>query len=121
MKKIVFTIKDDVCNANGKDQHMQCELVAKMGQYGTVEDYDQHISRIKAEYQDTYDKLVAQYKAVQDRALTDDEMAIVTIYRKLKEGIKAEDKQVIEMLTGQLEKIKQENENRVAQIKALLG
>ena len=46
MKKIIFTVKDDVCAANGKDLNAT-DLINKMKEYGSVESYDVVIDPIK--------------------------------------------------------------------------
>ena len=83
MKKYVFTIKDDVCIANGKDIEAT-ELLAKMRLWGEVEDYDKAISAVKAEYQTTVDNVTAQYNAIKDRELTDDDIVWLNFIRERK-------------------------------------
>jgi hypothetical protein len=80
MKKLVFTIKDDVCTANAKDVNAT-RLLEVMKGYGTVEDYDAHVAGIKAEYQKTLDNVVAQNEAIKQQNLSDEEIAIVNAYR----------------------------------------
>ena len=81
MKKYVFTVKDDVCLANGKDVNAT-QVLAVMKTYGAVEDYDADIAKIKAEYQEALDNVVAQNEAIKHQNLSDEEIAIVNEYRK---------------------------------------
>lgn len=81
MKKYVFTVKDDVCLANGKDVNAT-HVLEVMKTYGTVEDYDAVIAKIKAEYQEALDNVVAQNEAIKQQNLSDEEIALVNEYRK---------------------------------------
>lgn len=81
MKKYVFTVKDDVCLANGKDVNAT-QVLTVMKTYGAVEDYDAVIAKIKAEYQEALDNVVAQNEAIKHQNLSDEEIAIVNEYRK---------------------------------------
>jgi hypothetical protein len=81
MKKYVFTVKDDVCLANGKDVNAT-QVLEVMKTYGAVEDYDTVIAKIKAEYQEALDNVVAQNEAIKHQNLSDEEIAIVNEYRK---------------------------------------
>ena len=85
MKKYVFTIKDDVCAANGKDVEAT-ELLQKMKLWGDVEDYEKAIAAVRAEYQVTIDNLKAQNDAIKDQELTDDEIALLNSYRACKKA-----------------------------------
>lgn len=80
MKKVVLTIMDDVCLANGKDVNAtQLLNVAKT--YGKVTDFDDEVAALKAEYQKTLDNVVAQNKAIEAQNLTEEEIEIVNSYR----------------------------------------
>ena len=46
MQKFVFTIKEDVCKVNGKDEAKQRELINVMSHYGTVEEYDKVVGAV---------------------------------------------------------------------------
>ena len=81
MKKFVFTVKDDVCLANGKDVNAT-KVLEVMKTYGTVEDYEVVISKIKGEYQEALDNVVAQNEAIKQQNLTDEEIALVNEYRR---------------------------------------
>jgi hypothetical protein len=80
MKKLVLTIKDDVCLANGKDVNAS-RLIEVARTYGTVEEFDSVVAQIRAEYQTTLDNVVAQNEAIKAQNLTDEEIAIVNAYR----------------------------------------
>ena len=120
MKKYVFTIKDDVCVANGKDVEAT-ELLTKMRFWGEVEDYDQAISAVKAEYQTTVDNLSAQLTAIKDQELTDDEMRMVMAYRENKASVVAQHIVETERYKTELVGCKTEFENKLSKLKAVLG
>lgn len=120
MKKFVFTIKDDICSANGKDVNAS-ELLAVMGHYGTVEDYEKVVSSVKGEYQEAIDHLSLQLNAIKDQQLTDDEIRVVKNYRDCKSAVVAQYTAEINTYKTQLTAVKQENEQRNARIMAILG
>lgn len=85
MKKYVFTIKDDVCAANGKDIEAT-ELLEKMKLWGDVEDYEKAVATVRAEYQATIDGLNSQLAAIKSQELTDDEINLLNAYRACKKA-----------------------------------
>ena len=120
MKKYVFTIRDDVCLANGKDVEAT-ELLGKMKLWGEVEDYDRSISGVKAEYQATVDNLTTQLSAIKDQELTADEIEIVLAYRACKTTISDRFLRRINALEGELSDIKTEEQVRLEKIMAILN
>lgn len=60
MKQFLFTIKEEIFTANGKNAEQPGELLNKMTEYGTVVPYDQVVNDSAAEMQKTIDDLVAQ-------------------------------------------------------------
>ena len=120
MKKYVFTIKDDVCAANGKDIEAT-ELISKMRLWGEVVDYDSAVAAVKTEYQKTVDNLTAQLAAIKDRELTDDELKLVLSYRACKTAISEGYKSRINTLEVQLAEIKTEEQSRLEKIMAILN
>lgn len=120
MKKIVFTIKDDVCLANGKDVNAT-ELIAIMGHYGTVEDYDKHMAKTQSEYQVTLNNMISQFNAIKDQELTADEIEIVKSYRESKASVVVEYESKVSALMSQLQTVKEESKKRYEQIKAIIG
>lgn len=120
MKKYVFTVKDDVCLANGKDVNAT-HVLEVMKTYGAVEDYDTVIAKIKAEYQEALDNVVAQNEAIKQQNLSDEEIALVNEYRTLR--AKAVQAYIEEntTLTKQLEDIKAEYEKRITLISEIIG
>lgn len=120
MKKFVFTIKDDVCAVNGKDVNAT-DLINKMREYGSVESYDMVMSTVKAEYQKTIDNLTTSYNNIKDLDLSEEEIMLLNTYRECRAAALKEKNDNIDTLTKQLNDIKQENEKRVEQIKAILG
>lgn len=122
MRKYVFTIKDDVCVANGKDIEAT-ELLAKMRLWGDVEDYDRVISAVKAEFQEIVDNLTTQVTEMQDQDLnlTDDEIRLNELFRELKSIIVARYIDEAEAYKSELAVIKSEFERKISTLKAVLG
>lgn len=81
MKKFIVTIEDDVCLKNGKTEVMQADLVRKIGEYGTVEDYSTHIAKHDAEWQGKLDNMTAQYNGVIEYGVNDTELAVLRALR----------------------------------------
>ena len=120
MKNYVFTIRDDVCTANGKDIEAT-ELLAKMSLWGDVANYDTAISEIKSEYQAIVDDLTAQNSAIKDQALTEDELKLVFAYRACKTEICEKFINRINVLEGELAEIKTAEQVRSERIMAILN
>ena len=89
MKKVVFTIKEDICEKNGKDVNAT-ELLQIMTHYGSVEEYDLAVSKDKVEYQAIVDNLTKQLAMIKEQELTVDEMDLVKSYRTLKSKVEAQ-------------------------------
>ena len=89
MKKYLFTLMEDVCEAHNKDAAKQNELLSVMNHYGKIEDYEKAIAPIIAEHQGVIDNLTAQITSIKDQELTDDELAMVKAYRMAKSGVVA--------------------------------
>lgn len=122
MKKYVFTIKDDVCIANGKDIEAT-ELLSKMSLWGDVEDYDTAISAVKAEYQATVDNLTTQLteSKEQNPNLTEDESRMLLSYRENKSMVVADYIAEAEAYKSELGLVKSECERKVSMLRAVLG
>ena len=118
MKKYVFTIKDDVCIANGKDIEAT-ELLAKMRLWGDVEDYDRAISAVKAEYQSTVDNLTTQLQAIKEQELTDDEILFLNFYRERKVANAEVYQRKIALLENGIEEMRVASLKRAEQIALL--
>lgn len=118
MKKYVFTIKDDVCAANGKDIEAT-ELLAKMRLWGDVEDYDKAVASVCAEYQGTIDNLTKQLGATAV-ASNEDEVLFLNFYRERK----AKNGEVylarINELENKLESDAEDHKKKAEQIAAIL-
>lgn len=119
MKKYVFTIKDDVCAANGKDIEAS-ELIAKMKLWGDVEDYEKVVASVRAEYQAVVDNLTAQIAAIKNQELTDDEIALLNAYRSCKKTTGDKFQVRIDALENQLVEISNGYQKKLAQITELL-
>lgn len=120
MRKYVFTIRDDVCTANGKDIEAS-ELLAKMKLWGDVEDYDRAISAVKAEYQSNIDNLAEQVTAIKEQELTADEFRMVEAYRSNKAEVVSQYVAEAEAYKSELSGIKSEFERKISTLKAVLG
>lgn len=115
MEKIVFTIKEDVCVANGKDAHA-ADLIAAMKKWGVVENYDDCIADIKKEYQANLDNVVKQYNEIKEQKLTPDELALVMAHRTAVQnslkGVQAENAKC----KAELERIVAEQQARIKRV-----
>jgi DNA anti-recombination protein RmuC len=120
MKKYVFTIKDDVCAANGKDIEAS-ELLEKMKLWGDVEDYEKAVASVRAEYQAVVDNLTAQLNAIKDQELTNDEIALLNAYRGCKQVVGDAFQERINALEKELKDTSEENQKRLARIAEVLA
>lgn len=116
MKKVVLTIKDDVCAKNGKDANAT-ELLTVMSHYGTVEGYEAVVAKDRAEYQATIDSLTAQLNAIKEQELTVDEIKMVKAYRENKSAVVADCEK---KLNAMAETLRLGNE-KLAQAKAVIS
>lgn len=89
MKAYVFTIKEDICSANGKTEEQKKEILNVLAHYGSLEDYDLVVNAERNKYQTVIDNQQKQLDAIKDLELTDDEVAIVSAYRTAKKGVVA--------------------------------
>lgn len=88
MRKVVLTIKEDVCAKNNKDVNAT-ELLNVMSHYGVVETYDAATAKDRAESQSTIDGLKKQLEDIKEQELTDDEINIIRAYRAVKNSVVA--------------------------------
>lgn len=88
MKKVVLTIREDVCAKNNKDVNA-AELLNVMAHYGTVESYETATAKDKAEFQSNIDSLQKQLDDIKEQELTADEINIVRAYRAAKNSVVA--------------------------------
>ena len=120
MKKYAFTLKEDICEKNGKDVNAT-ELLSVMSHYGVIEDYDKSTLQLRMEYQSSIDNLTAKLNAIKEQELTIDEIKMVRAYREGKSEVVAQYVAKADEYAKQLQQVKEENEKRTAQIKAILG
>ena len=120
MKKVVLTIKEDVCARNNKDVNAN-ELLNVMTHYGTVESYETATAKDKAEFQATIDSLNKQLDDIKEQELTVDEIKMVKAYRENKTSVVSAYVAEAEQYKSQLQAVKNEHEQRVAKLKAILG
>ena len=120
MKKFVFTIKDDVCAANGKDLEAS-ELIAKMKLWGDVEDYERAVASVRTEYQAIIDNLNTQLAAIKEQELTDDEIIFLNFYRERKAILGKVYEARIGKLENELDEISAGFQKKIAQISELIA
>jgi hypothetical protein len=120
MKKYVFTVKEDICNANNKDVNAT-ELLSIMSHYGTVVDYDRDIAVVKAEYQAAIDNLNAQLGAIKEQELTADEIAMIKAYRDNKNVVVAQFTATIKSYEETLVKFRADYEAKIKKIIEVVG
>lgn len=121
MEKIVVTFKEDIMAQHQKSANQKKDLIDLLHKYGSVEDYEGSVSKIRVEYQATIDNLNAQYKAIADQNLTPNEIRLVKL---LREVLVAEGKDYLEriaLLEKTLNDVRTENQNRAKQIIDMLG
>ena len=116
MKKVVLTIKEDVCVKNNKDVNAT-ELLNVMAHYGTVETYEATTAKDKAEFQATIDSLNKQLNDIKEQELTVDEIEMVRAYRKNKSAVVADCEK---KLNAMAETLRLGNE-KLAQAKAVIS
>jgi cell shape-determining protein MreC len=80
MKKVVLTIKDDVCARNGKDANAT-ELLSVASKYGTVEDYDTVIAKEKAELVAIINGLNAKLDTIAEYNVSETELPVLKAHR----------------------------------------
>ena len=119
MKKVVLTIMDNVCAANGKDVNAT-ELINVMKLWGKVTPFDEEVEKERAEWQKVVDDLNAQLNTSKAHEAATGEMVILNAIREYMAKIGADYETRIGALEGQLEDIRVEEQSRVEQIMALL-
>ena len=121
MEKIVITFKEDIMAKNQKSATQKDDLIKLLDKYGTVEDYEKSVQKIREEYQTTIDNLDKEYKAIADQNLTENEIRLVKL---LREVLVAEGKDYLEriaLLEKTLNDVRTENQARAKQIIDMLG
>lgn len=82
MKSYIFTIQDEVCLKNGKDEAMIASLIMKLKEYGMVEDYNVHMTRRDEKWQTAVNEIKAENDKLRTVACRDEfEVAIVRTAR----------------------------------------
>jgi hypothetical protein len=80
MKKVVFTVKDDVCARNNKDPNAT-ELFSVMNHYGTVESFDTVMARATAEQNAIINGLNQKIAVMEDNSVTELELPALKALR----------------------------------------
>ena len=120
MKKVVLTIKDDICVKNGKDPNAT-DLLNVMSHYGTVEAFESAFAREKAEYETTINSLTSQIKAIEEKGLTADEFKLIKCLREIETAITAEKDAQIKQRDIIFAELKAQYDQTVEKIKAIIG
>ena len=82
MKKLVVVIEDDVCLKNNKTETMQSDLLRKLTEYGSVEEYSTHIAKHDAEWQAKLDNMTAEYNKVAEYGARNEmELEVLRVHR----------------------------------------
>lgn len=109
MKKVVFTVKDDVCTRNGKDPNAT-DLFAVMGHYGTIESYDTVIAKVSAEQNSIIVGLNQKISSMEQSSAAEVELPVLRAIRDLVDAsvsiVKDENAQLKESLKKADEKAK---------------
>lgn len=109
MKKVVFTVKDDVCARNGKDPNAT-DLFAVMGHYGTIESYDSVIAKVAAEQNSIIVGLNQKISSMEQSSAAEVELPVLRAIRDLVDAsvsiVKDENAQLKESLKKADEKAK---------------
>ena len=122
MKSYVVTIMDDVCLKNGKDATMQANLLTKLKEYGSVEEYDTHIARHDAQWQKSFNEIKAEHDRVKEVACRDDfELAVLKACRGAVDNAVNAVNSEKEKYRVELENNKEKLEVLKANITAVLG
>lgn len=113
MKKYVVVIREDVMARNGKDETMQANLLAKLQEYGTVEDYDRHMATFNSAWQKEVDNVKAELTRAKSVACADEfELAVVKACRMSVEN-------AVAVVNTEKEKYRVELENNKSKLEAL--
>lgn len=80
MKKVVLTIKDDVCARNGKDVNAT-ELLNVMAHYGTVEDFETVLAKEKAELVGIINGLNQKLDTISEYNVSETELPVLKAHR----------------------------------------
>ena len=120
MKKIVITVQDDVCAKNGRDPEAAA-LIEAARSFGKVEAWESAIAAEKAQYQTIINNLTTQLEATAENSVTPEELEVLRVLRKKSAAEIAHYEAIVAERDAQLRNIQVENENRVAQIKSVLG
>ncbi len=120
MRTIVVTIQDDVCAKNGRDPEGTA-LIEAARTFGKVESLDSVLSAKSAEYEAIIRNLRSQLEAIAEHSVTEAELKVLQAIRQKSAEEAVTYESTIRERDAQLQAIKTESENRVAQIKAIYG
>lgn len=81
MNKFIVTIEDDVCLKNNKTEAMQSDLLRKIAEYGSIEDYSSHIAKHDAEWNSRLANMTAQYNNIVEYGVNDTELSVLKALR----------------------------------------
>ena len=120
MKTFVVTVMDDVCAKNNRDPEAT-SLIEAARTFGKVETLDAVMAAERTKYEGIIRNLREQLDATAESNVTEAELEVLRAIRK-KASVEAVGyEQTIAERDAQLQAIRQESENRAAQIKAIYG
>lgn len=120
MKTFVVTVMDDVCAKNNRDPEAT-GLIEAARTFGKVETLDAVLASERANYEGIIRNLRQQLEANAESGVTELELEVLRIIRKKSAAEAATYEHTIAERDAQLQAIRQESENRAAQIKAIYG
>ena len=80
MRKVVFTIKDDICAKNGKDVNAT-ELFSVMSKYGSIEAYETVLAKETAELNSIIKGLNEKLSTIEEYNVSETELPVLKAHR----------------------------------------
>jgi hypothetical protein len=120
MKQYAITFMEDVATANGRNSD-PTDFIAEAKLRGKVEDFNEAVNGIRAEYQKTIDNLTIQLNAIKAQELTPDEIVLLNTYRDCKSATGETYQKRIDSLEQCLEDVRISSKKRAEQIAQLVA
>ena len=120
MKQYAVTFMEDVATANGRNPD-PTDFINEAKLRGKVEDFNEAVNAIRAEYQRTIDNLTTQLNAIKAQELTPDEIALLNAYRQCKTATGDAYQKRIDTLEQCLEDVRISSKKRAEQIAQLVA
>lgn len=120
MKTFVVTVMDDVCAKNNRDPEAT-SLIEAARTFGKVETLEAVMAAERTKYEGVIHNLRQQLEANAESGVTEAELEVLRAVRKKAAAEAVAYEHTISERDAQLQAIRQESENRAAQIKAIYG